>query len=213
MKPFIFACTVCIVLLFASCASTNSASTYSLVETTEDTAAIETRISYPQFDAVPELSAQIAQYVQRTYPPFKADAQKFNLDYADSALQYQFLVSSTITEDDTFIAVLLNTYTYSAGAHGSTELTSFVWNKKTGSLQTIEQASGLSYAHIAQQCRAELRKRSISSDEQWIMQGTQPDAEHFGTFTIHNKRLTVYFAEYQVAPYAAGIQSVSIDVQ
>lgn len=48
------------------------------------------------------------------------------------------------------------------------------------------------------------------TDAEWVRTGAGPDSANFSTFFLSSDTLTIYFNEYQVAPYAAGPQQVGI---
>ena len=61
---------------------------------------------------------------------------------------------------------------------------------------------------ISQYCVAELSKRDIGFDG--FHQGADPTAENYRNWNVSDKGLVITFDEYQVAPYAAGPQTVII---
>jgi hypothetical protein len=48
------------------------------------------------------------------------------------------------------------------------------------------------------------------SDVDFLKEGTSPEDENFETFFFDNAYLTILFAPYQVASYAAGPQTLRI---
>ena len=61
---------------------------------------------------------------------------------------------------------------------------------------------------IADQCKAELAKRDIGS--QGFESGSDPTVENYAVWNLSSAGLVIVFNEYQVAPYFAGPQSVTI---
>jgi hypothetical protein len=60
-------------------------------------------------------------------------------------------------------------------------------------------------------CSQQLKSAlGADADMQMIKSGTKPTAENFKNFCFHKDALEILFCAYQVAPYVAGPQSVSI---
>jgi hypothetical protein len=54
------------------------------------------------------------------------------------------------------------------------------------------------------------KKDSMLEDDEWLQRGAGADAENFSSWTIGKKGLEITFDSYQVAPYAAGPQTVMV---
>ncbi|MCC7116904.1 MAG: DUF3298 domain-containing protein [Anaerolineales bacterium] len=62
---------------------------------------------------------------------------------------------------------------------------------------------------IAEYCKAELSKRNIGFDD-GFQQGVEPIPDNYRNWNLSAEGLVITFDEYQVAPYAAGPQVVTI---
>ncbi|MCZ2121538.1 MAG: RsiV family protein [Anaerolineales bacterium] len=62
---------------------------------------------------------------------------------------------------------------------------------------------------LAEYCKTELAKREIGFDDVFL-QGAEPTPDNYRNWNISVEGLVVTFDEYQVAPYAAGPQVVTI---
>jgi hypothetical protein len=54
------------------------------------------------------------------------------------------------------------------------------------------------------------KKDSMLDDDDWLQRGAGADADNFSNWTIGKKGLEITFDSYQVAPYAAGPQTVMV---
>lgn len=58
--------------------------------------------------------------------------------------------------------------------------------------------------------REDLEKKDLPSTQEWIEKGTAPNPGNFSVFRLKDDALEIFFPEYQVAPYGAGLQRVAI---
>jgi hypothetical protein len=65
---------------------------------------------------------------------------------------------------------------------------------------------------IADYCRAELKTRAVGMDSMFSS-GADPTVENYSVWNISPQGLVITFNDYQVAPYAAGPQTVIIPLQ
>lgn len=190
---------------------------------------LEADIRYPSFEGYDELNKVIADYVESDYRDYKLqneadwkEASEFRarIDPEAAPMRFAYTVApERAFEARRYINVVLSLYEFTGGAHGSTKLKSFVYDKKTRSLIPNPTALGFSYDYLAEQCRAWLdahvsiadqSKAALSDRKQWIEAGSAPKESNYTVFAYDGKILTVYFAEYQVAPYSEGIFEVPV---
>ena len=231
MKSTVFfraALAAALPLLFLSCLSTREAV---ITPRTGHLAAdwLEADISYPSFEGYDDLNRAVETYVEHDYRDFKAqnqegwqelDAYRRHIDPEGQPLPFAYRVSPTQAfEGKRYINVLLSVYSYTGGAHGGSRLKSFVYDKKQRLLVETPLQLGTSYAVLSEACRSYLSQQGgagweSASDRaerlQWIEKGTAPIESNYRVFTYDGETLTVYFGEYQVAPYSEGILSVPV---
>jgi hypothetical protein len=113
------------------------------------------------------------------------------------------------------VSVVVDVSVYYAGAaHPGHYAITVVWDEETGRALTHEdlfrRGSGweevLSRASIAA-LEADLGEMA---DPDWIAEGAGPLAENFSRWALTEEGLVLFFDPYQVAPYAAGPQAVTI---
>ncbi len=115
---------------------------------------------------------------------------------------------------DRFLAIPFSGYEYTGGAHGMPLILPLVIDLASGQRVPPEGlfVSGAPWLErLAERCLAALQGRDLlSADDQWLREGTAPKLENYGLLFPGPEGLTVTFAPYSVAPYAAGIQEVLI---
>ncbi len=99
---------------------------------------------------------------------------------------------------------------YMAGAaHPAHQTISYSYDLEKGQEITLNQLflpNANALPTIADYCKAELGKRDIAFDA--FSNGADPIAENYTVWNISTAGLVILFNEYQVAPYAAGPQTV-----
>ncbi len=120
-------------------------------------------------------------------------------------------------------SIVWNISTYTGGAHGSVELLAQNFDMKNGTplilddIFTDPQNALLILSRVSRQVLSEGVLEDFRNPEgddgfidEMLRAGTEPQPENFVVFCLIPNGLRVYFPPYQVAPYAAGVQSVDI---
>lgn len=235
-KLLSFFCIFFICYFFISCASLpgnkdkNKISySYSTIEISERQDYLKTEIKYPEFENLPELNKRIANTVNSNYKNFKSYSKSewdeitaLNNRASSKLAPFEYLVSFEVSGSNNIISVLLNTYIFSGGAHGNTNLAAFNYDIQSGKFIDILQASSMTYNEISSICRNYLYKKLIDEDKngmppsekdslrEMINTGAFPQAGNYELFTLDGNKLFVYFEPYSVAPYSYGIQKIQV---
>ena len=89
--------------------------------------------------------------------------------------------------------------------------TGLTYNKKTGTLVTLQDAlalTGLTLAQLSQKASDQLK---IKLGEDFIFaEGVSAKPENFSSFVVTSDNVTFILQPYQVAAYAAGEQEISV---
>lgn len=240
VKSFtLFAITILVPFIFASCLSTKTESAVEKVynneksgecdyiKIVEDTDYLHTDISYPLFDKEQELSRTIKNTVESDWKSFKAVAEKDwkKISALNSKLPpYEYIVQSAVSYSGNIISVFLTTYRFSGGAHGETFIKTFNFDTKEKKLLNITEVSDYSFEELSDLSRKYIHNKLISENKfeitgeevniltEMIDEGTLPIAGNFQNFTVDGNKLFIYFEQYKVAPYSYGIQVVELDL-
>jgi hypothetical protein len=145
------------------------------------------------------------------------DVQMMRLDQRKETLSLSYQTKSgpktisylyTLTED-------------TLGAHPNTFFRTFTFNKKTGESLDISDlfTPGADYLSVLSAKSRALLPTTIAAregvsvadvDTDYLNRGTTPDADNFQNWYLEGSNLVLVFPPYQVAPYAAGMQTASI---
>lgn len=227
-KPAFLLAVYALSALLFSCATTAPVTS---TEFSESSDWLSATVSYPQFPSFPVLSRAISDFVEADFSDFKEKYEQewrsldesnrsYDENYKTKPFEYAVSAYRPPAVSKRYVSAVILVWQYTGGAHGSSSLTSFVYDRDSDSPISSPADLGLDCEDLSRICRAELEKSiPVYSDDaeyrsrrtEWIRAGTEPAEQNFRTFTYDGKTLAVYFGEYQVAPYSEGIQRVEIE--
>lgn len=192
-------------------------------------------IQYPQVDDKSKHSTPINKQIHSIITKTQEEFVQICNDYYDDTFFYSpwtLYINWTLVEiNSSRFSAILETYSYTGGAHGITFLQALNFDLKTGreiSLESfaktispntdfstwLDDLSKKSFL-LAQQ---ELENRNkdhagYKADLAWISEGTSATIENYSVFTLSEDTIHFYFGQYQIAPYSQGITKISIPIQ
>jgi hypothetical protein len=125
--------------------------------------------------------------------------------------QWTLDVSAEQTFESPFVALFVQGYDYRGGAHGLPILDVLYFDSQ--SKQPLKQEELLvpgAYESLSKLSRKGLESQGFASDDDWMLAGTEPSPENFQIVVPTKDGLVIHFSSYQVAPYSAGVPSVTI---
>lgn len=222
-------------MIFVSCKTTNvesektvskKSTKYTVVQLSEKSEYLNSLIKYPKFEDYSLLNKVVKNSVENYFNSFnryaKSDWEELNKVRAIDNIAtppFDYNVSFEVSETKKYISVLLRTYINNGGAHGSTTLISYNFDKDENRLVNIVEATGLSYKDLSKYCNAMIKSRLIKTNslgssekeiEEWVNEGTFPTPDNYEIFMMYDNYVKVFFEEYSVAPYALGEQTVDV---
>lgn len=177
------------------------------------TDAYEIGVHYPQ-TGVAAIDLPIAAWIEREVATFKQEAAPEQESVAGAwTLDIGYTVERN---DDQALALLFSLSSYTGGAHGSHGFVAYNFLLPDGArvnlAQVLDGRRGLGKLSVL--AVADLKKQLLTpdgmSDAEWIERGAGPEWGNFETFLLLPHALRLEFPQYQVAPYAAGPQQVSV---
>lgn len=200
-----------------------------MIDVSEDSYLFGVGGSYPQFpqadivfnkkisDIFTEDIKNFKQMVNDDYQARLAiEGDTFAKDFAENGSYYTYQLETKIVQSNNrFISFVIRPSGYTGGAHGYQYVVTFnydVVNKKILSItdfKTLDEVSEQSRMSLKQQ----FQDKGVwdTTMEGWINEGTDPvNLENFSAFTFTDKIITMYFGQYQVAPYVFGESQVEI---
>lgn len=158
--------------------------------------------------------AQIKQFISDTVVEFKSEGNFATTGPAPEGketLDIKYLIASSPHT----ASYIFTIYEDTLGAHGNTFFRTFTFSSRTGALLALKDLfSTPSYLDsLSSMSRARLPAViGEPFDSSFIDNGTTPDDKSFSNFFFDTTDFVVLFAPYQVAPYAAGPQTLRIPV-
>ena len=120
----------------------------------------------------------------------------------------------TTTHSADIYTLLLTVYQFTGGAHGSTALLPYTFDLKNNKVLTLDDL----FTNTADALKAveplaqDAIKTAIGADmtqDDVLTSGTAPTVDNYQFFSLDKDSITFYFQQYQVGPYAIGIQIVT----
>ena len=173
---------------------------------------LDLKMDYPlELVDYPFITDAVDSYYEQVRLNFMNEAQSSG--FAPSPVfNWELYVSYDIAaQTDSLISVIFYDYEFTGGAHGNTGLRSMTFDLKSErelTLADLFSGGTVPYDTIASYAAKTLEDR-LGADATFP-QGYTPDPANFQFWTLAPDGITFYFAQYQVAPYAAGIQKVTI---
>ncbi|MDE5833724.1 MAG: DUF3298 and DUF4163 domain-containing protein [Desulfovibrio sp.] len=178
----------------------------------------ETLLNYPVFKNG-KVNSAILAFVKEMAADFEEDIRIEAGEEKPSSYEMWESHGSYVLEyaNPDVVTVVFSIYSYSGGAHGMLLLRCLNFNLQTGeefAFDTIfgdpEKALGILSELSITRLRAEL---GDEADEDMISYGASPEKSNFNNLILRHDGVAVQFQPYQVAPWAAGPQTVQIDLK
>lgn len=196
--------------------------------------------SYPQFSqADSAFNKKIADAVAKDIAGFSADADadyrarletggdEFSKDFAKGGYYGLSVTADVVQSNSHFISLIIREEGFTGGAHGFHRLTTYnydVQSRREINLSHfypddpdfLRKVSESARAGLAEKLAKDGGEASLDAAAMSMMkEGTDPaNPDNFRNFTFTVEamdEITVYFPEYQVAPYVYGEQSVRLE--
>jgi hypothetical protein len=167
-------------------------------------------LEYPK--ARPNELAEVRDYVDMVRSDFMALVPKTAQEAEDQGFgEDRTLVlkmETTVYTSSTTVTYKLETYMFTGGAHGGTFISTFTYDK-AGKLLLLKDI--LSSPDALEKLSARARnyfynKLGSQGQREIINIGTEPKEENWSAWYATDKSVTFIFQQYQIGPYAIGIQ-------
>ena len=171
---------------------------------------IQIRVHYPETGNA-KVDADVAEWARQLVDTFQTTYG----EEPDLGVPYELESTfSTTHASPSVLSIIWKTASYTGGAHGNLEISTTTYDMKTGSLIDLYDVFGNLDIALDQMGRysAKVLARSLGDmyNEDMLRSGTAPEAENFSAFALIPAGIRIFFQPYQVAPWAAGPQTVDI---
>lgn len=185
--------------------------------TRELTSPLSMKISmnYPEL-GLPLVDTQIAQWATNVVDNFQENITRESSP--EDTTKYEFEGKFTVSRPSAAaVSITYELWTYTGGAHGNLDIITLNYDTATGTaldlehiFRDVEQALELMSTYCYTVLSAEISEESTGD---MLKSGTSPDNENFSALTLLPTGIIVHFQPYQVAPWSAGPQKVSMSLE
>ncbi len=187
-----------------------------------ETKALKKEIQYPVIsdlenkaiqDQINAAFKKLADQAEQQGVKNAADLAPVLIQYPDMPGQCQTIFDYRINFNrNNLLSVVFLDYQYAGGAHGSTVQTSLTYDLKTGKAYSlrdlfIDQSGYVSL--ISQSVALQLKERDLTSGLFEPFTKISEDQ----SFYLSDNGIVIYFQQYEILPYVAGIQGFDIDYE
>jgi len=183
------------------------------VHQVEMTKAFHVDVAYP-VPCSPEAAHTLRDHAASAVRAFKETDPEHDAPFFPHPYELIIQYETTAAAHGRLLSVRLHTMAYTGGAHPNNWPDAWVFDLADGRALTLDDvfpAPGGALRALTPYVRATLRATldQMALDDM-LLPGTEPTAENYARFLLTGQGLTFLFAPYQVAPYAAGEQRVTI---
>lgn len=132
-----------------------------------------------------------------------------NLDYSLDIIDEQHSCKD-------YISYVFYASIYTGGAHPNSVVFTTNFDRMKNKMITVDELFNdeVILNNVCKECRRMLKQqKNIGKDENSIklmMDATYPNKSNYKNFSIGENGVTIYFQQYQIAPYASGIFQVEL---
>ena len=187
----------------------------------EDTKSAIIDVKYPKFSNE-DISRSVKDFAIDEIASFKIENKIEDLDNKakedpdmSSGIKYENRLTYKTYQTDALGSVIFSVYINTGGAHGNLFLKNLNYNQKgqllsIGDLFKPESDYLTKLSDISRKKLPGILGENLAS---WSDDGTAPTSTNFETFYIKDDgTLNIVFQPYQVAPWAAGVPEISINI-
>ncbi|MBN2057174.1 MAG: DUF3298 and DUF4163 domain-containing protein [Candidatus Saganbacteria bacterium] len=110
-----------------------------------------------------------------------------------------------------YVSLVFYVMVYSGGAHPNTIVVTKNYDKRTGRQLRLSDIISTGKEQLRAMIKSKLYQSLDQPNVKWVRQGV--DASDLETFSFNLFSITFYFSQYEVAPYANGIQKVNFSLK
>ncbi len=178
---------------------------------TDSSKGYDISVKYPvaKSDAITAIFKKFAEDQITAFKEDTAGIEDQPLDAPSMALQVTYEIKQT----DKVQNYIFSIYTDTGGAHGlmATKTYAFTKTGEVVELADLFTDKTIGLEKVANEAKRELKTREFA-EVAWIDEGASPTEDNYQNFIVGANEVTFIFDAYQVAPYAAGAQSVIVPI-
>lgn len=156
------------------------------------------------------------QYCRQRLFKLAVKEYEYSIENGFPVRAFDAVLAYTITyNDNCTLSLYFDQYEYTGGAHGSTLRYSDTWHLKNSRLIKLRQmfSSDLNYrGYIIKAINAQIAEQIESGNDIYFDDYQKNVKKYFNknSFYLTEKGIVIYFQQYEIAPYVAGIVGFTI---
>lgn len=161
-------------------------------------------------------AVKLKQYVEKDLFKEAKELYDFNISNGYPLMVYEIVSIFTVTlNKNPYVSLYSDEYIFSGGAHGITTRTSQNWNIRAGNQITLNELFDYNCDYVLY-----ILKDINNQIEEQISNGSNYYFDNYcslvlnnidlNNFYLNNKYITIYFHQYDIAPYSSGIPTFKI---
>ena len=161
-------------------------------------------------------AVKLKQYVEKDLFKEAKELYDFNISNGYPLMVYEIVSTFTVTlNKNPYVSLYSDEYIFTGGAHGITTRTSQNWNIQTANQITLNELFDCNCDYVLYI----LKDINIQIEEQ-IANGSNYYFDNYcslvlnsidlNNFYLNNKYMTIYFQQYDIAPYSSGLPTFEI---
>ena len=203
-----------ILTIFASCKEN-----YSLINKDLSTEQIQAKIVLPEYKKYPELNKAISDFIDEDFSQYKSQCESFW--ESGSHYPYSYRTEFQDKSNSYYINAFVTKFIFAGISLEDEYFFTFVYNKKTKKLETLESVTGKSLSEIGKICAKDIKiqvfnetgEKTIPFVDDWIETGTAPREMNYASWTADKDKVTIYFPTGQVLSNYFGSRKVEIPLK
>lgn len=161
-------------------------------------------------------AVKLKQYVEKDLFKEAKELYNFNMSNGYPLMIYEIVSTFTVTlNKNPYVSLYSDEYIFTGGAHGITTRTSQSWNIQTANQITLNELFDCNCDYVLY-----ILKDINTQIEEQIANGSNYYFDNYcslvlnsidlNNFYLNNKYMTIYFQQYDIAPYSSGLPTFEI---
>lgn len=164
-----------------------------------------------------EQALKLKQFAEGEFYNEAKETYQYNKKNGYPIMVYELINECNITYNyQNLISLYFDEYTFTGGAHGSTIRKAQTWNLQFGKLvplQAFFRENPYYQLDIVKQINAQIAKQIEQGENNFFPEYCQLvlDSFRLENYYLTPKGITIFFQQYDIAPYSSGIQTFVVE--
>lgn len=174
-------------------------------------------LNIPNKELAKNKNTEVFDFISRVLADFDKDFGDISKEDAEilgfgDGRKYELFMDTKIATTSKTVSYILETYTYTGGAHGGTSIKTFNYDLKNKLLSDSDMFNTSQWQKIISEKARVYFKEKLKDDIdiETLKTGTEPNKDNFSVWYLEGDSLVFVFGQYQIGPYVLGIQEFRV---